>query len=282
MTCRDKRRKLDPSEYTFADLVSSQRLKRPGELNGQQFIIRNCINSKIYLLDHVSTMTIDDCNDCIFVTGPVSGSIFLRDSKNCTLMCASSQLRLRDCQNIYLYTACESDPIIEASTDVIIGPYFLSYKGIKDHFTSAKLSNFKATRWAQIYDFTPNDVTPNWGRYDREKQDPHKFICPPMPICEFEDLEISLEASKSFVPVTRYTDEEDLLHRQRRHEIIFDLQQDDDFKTVMTYYREKFTTPNDLNTDRIRGGPRHFLGNVEMRGTQVIFIYYDEEDESVK
>lgn len=185
---RDKRRKLDPSEYTYADLTSSQQIKRPGELNGQQFIIRNCTNTKIFLLDHTSSLTIDDCSDCIIVTGPVANrsgaklqkrsfqnkllltvttfsnvlstfylkpyspfnsvilnqsihnilvtvclffSIFLRDSKNCTLMCASSQLRLRDCQNIYLYVACESDPIIEASSDIIVGPYYLSYKGIK-------------------------------------------------------------------------------------------------------------------------------------------------------
>lgn len=46
-------------------------------------------------------------------------------------MCASSQLRLRDCQNIYLFVGCESDPIIEASDEIIVGPYFLSYKGIK-------------------------------------------------------------------------------------------------------------------------------------------------------
>jgi len=144
---------------------------------------------------------------------------------------------------------------------------------------SAKLSNFKATHWAQVYDFTPNDITPNWRRYDREKQDPHKFICPPMPIAEFEDLEISLDAAYSFVPVTRYTDEEDLVCRQRRHEIIFDLQHDDDFKTVMTYYREKFTTSNELNVCKV--GPRHFLGSVEIRGTQVIFIYYDEDNESM-
>lgn len=181
--CRDKRRKLDPSEYTYADLTSSQQIKRPGELNGQQFIIRNCTNTKIFLLDHTSSLTIDDCSDCIFVTGPVANrsgtkmqkkiiskivivdshflscifsfkhisfilsniwinqyinvsicllcSIFLRDSKNCTLMCASTQLRLRDCQNIYLYVACESDPIIEASSDIIVAPYYLSYKGIK-------------------------------------------------------------------------------------------------------------------------------------------------------
>lgn len=149
-----------------------------------------------------------------------------------------------------------------------------------DHFTSANLSNFKATHWANVYDFTPNDTIANWTRYDREKQDPHKFICPPMPITEFEDLEMSLEEVNSFVPVTRYTDEEDLRRRQRRHEIIFDLQHDDDFKSVMAYYREKFKKCKDPSTSATgdSAGTQRFLGNVEIRGNnKVIFIYYDED-----
>lgn len=150
-----------------------------------------------------------------------------------------------------------------------------------DHFTSAKLSNFKATHWAQVYDFTPNDTKSNWRRYDREKQEPHKFICPPMPIADFEDLEMSLEEHNSFVPVTRFTDQEDLLRRQRRHEIIFDLQHDDDFKSVMAYYREKFKCSSDPSTTPANTivGTKRFLGDVEIRGNQIIFIYFDEEED---
>lgn len=133
-----------------------------------------------------------------------------------------------------------------------------------------------------MYDFTPNDTAPNWKRYDRDKQEPHKFICPPMPINEYEDLEMSLEEANSFVPVTRFTDQEDLRRRQRRHEIIFDLQQDDDFKTVMTYYSEKFKSCKDPSTSSTGDcvDTRRFLGDVEIRGQQVIFIYFEEEDES--
>jgi protein XRP2 len=182
---RDTRPRLNPQDYTVSSLHTSEIVKLPGTIEGQQFIIKNCINSRIYLFDFSSSITIDDCNDCLFVLGPVQGrycnvtylrihihlilsvshfgptsilvptaaklnqyrypysscssarllsSIFLRDSKNCTLVCASSQLRLRDCEGIHLFVGCESDPIIEASSGVIVGPYFLSYKGIEGIF----------------------------------------------------------------------------------------------------------------------------------------------------
>jgi len=150
---------VDPGDYTADALYEGQLVKRPGEINGQQFIIKNCTKSKIYLFDHMSTLTIDDCSDCLFVCGPVKGrfekvldfvfayifswhenfviylltfgsSIFLRDSNNCTLVCASSQLRLRDCRNVNLYVGCESEPIIEASTNIVTAPYYLNYKGM--------------------------------------------------------------------------------------------------------------------------------------------------------
>lgn len=161
----------------------------------------------------------------------------------------------------------------------------INFNDILDHFTSANLSNFKATHWANVYDFTPNDSIPNFRRYDRDKQDPHKFICPPMPISEYEDLEMSLDEKNSFVPVTRFTEAEDLLLRQRRHEIIFDMQNDDDFKSVMAYYREKFKSCQDPslspNKPKARDvGVHRFLGDVEIRGNQVIFIYYEDDEET--
>ena len=45
-------------------------VKRPGSIDGQQFVIQNCKNSKIFLLDHLAAVTIDDCVGCQIVIGP--------------------------------------------------------------------------------------------------------------------------------------------------------------------------------------------------------------------
>ncbi len=76
----DTRPKQNPLDYTISDLQNGcQIVKRPGEVNGQQFIIRNCSNSKIYIFDYCSQVTIDDCNDCLIVLGPVQGRYLLHN-----------------------------------------------------------------------------------------------------------------------------------------------------------------------------------------------------------
>lgn len=40
------------------------------EIKGNQFMIRNCTNCVISLLDHSNTVTIDDCKNCKIFVGP--------------------------------------------------------------------------------------------------------------------------------------------------------------------------------------------------------------------
>lgn len=92
-------------------------IKSPGDIRGQQFLIEDCSDANVFLLDHIGSMTIDNCTNCRIVTGPVSSrfvfndfhdchiqrnmySIFMRDCRDCTLIVACQQLRLRDCRNI--------------------------------------------------------------------------------------------------------------------------------------------------------------------------------------
>ncbi|CAG7829895.1 unnamed protein product [Allacma fusca] len=168
---------------------------------GEQVIVRNCVNSRIYLLDWTSSATIDDCRDCVIIVAAVGGSLFMRDTNSTTLVAASAQLRLRDCGDIHLFSGCESDPIIESSQNVLVAPYFLSYKGIDEHFKAANLDPFKAIHWGNVYDFTPSNP-PNWSKL-KEPFDMNKFIPPPgtndsllEPYPGF-----SVGPEKSFVPV---------------------------------------------------------------------------------
>ena len=42
MSLRQKKKKLDPADYTFEDLVGVTAGKLPGQINGEQFSIENC------------------------------------------------------------------------------------------------------------------------------------------------------------------------------------------------------------------------------------------------
>lgn len=71
---RDQHRcTVDPKDFTLENAENTEVRKLPGTINGQQYIIRNCKNVCIYLLDHINTLTIDDCSDCKLVIGPVKG-----------------------------------------------------------------------------------------------------------------------------------------------------------------------------------------------------------------
>ncbi len=69
---RETREKLDPKDYTVEGLTDCAVGRLPGSVAGQQFIIQECKNSKIYLFDHIGTISVDDCVNCTIFVGPTS------------------------------------------------------------------------------------------------------------------------------------------------------------------------------------------------------------------
>ena len=63
-------KKVDLTQYSFENLQEQTVVKAPGSIEGEQFMVRNCINCNIYLLDHINTITIDDCKNCKIFIGP--------------------------------------------------------------------------------------------------------------------------------------------------------------------------------------------------------------------
>ncbi len=81
----------------------------------------------------------DDCNNCEFLIGPCDGSVFIRTSKNCKVSILSKQLRFRDCHDCIIFAYCPSDPVIEASSNIIFGPFNYLFPNAKNLF---KMANF--------------------------------------------------------------------------------------------------------------------------------------------
>lgn len=95
-----KKANINIQDYMFCQQESNLCIKPPGSINGEQFIIEDNNQCDIYILDHIAAMNVDNCCNCRIVTGPVSGSIFLRDCKDCIVIIACQQLRLRNCHNM--------------------------------------------------------------------------------------------------------------------------------------------------------------------------------------
>lgn len=72
--------------------------------------------------------------DCTIVLGPVRGSVFIENCKNCSFSIASQQQRIHNTSKSLFFTACASYPIIETCSDLLFGTYNISYPNRDAHF----------------------------------------------------------------------------------------------------------------------------------------------------
>jgi protein XRP2 len=85
--------KLDPADFMLCKLKGQTIIKQPGSIRGQQFIIEDCEDCTIFLLDHSATVSIDECKNCNIFVGPCESSVFVRTSSKLKLIIAAQQLR---------------------------------------------------------------------------------------------------------------------------------------------------------------------------------------------
>ncbi|KAL0278149.1 UNVERIFIED_CONTAM: hypothetical protein PYX00_000055 [Menopon gallinae] len=156
-----KKKNEDKNNFIIESLVNEERIELPGSVNGHQFLIQNCEDSSIYILDHTNTVTIYDCRNCKIILGPVKGSVYIGDCQNCIFVIACGQLRIRDSRKILAFVHCETQPVIEASSAISFGSYQLQYSQLEEHLKCANLDN-KKKNWKVAYDFTPLQSETNW------------------------------------------------------------------------------------------------------------------------
>jgi hypothetical protein len=70
---RSQREEIDVKQFTVEDCVDETALRLPDSISGAPFSISNCLKSNIFLLDHINTVTITDCRECVILIGPTKG-----------------------------------------------------------------------------------------------------------------------------------------------------------------------------------------------------------------
>ncbi|KAL3982729.1 Tubulin binding cofactor C family protein [Acanthocheilonema viteae] len=215
--------KPDPANYHFVNLYDEIAIKSDGQIAGEQFTVEKCKGCSILLLDHLATVNIDDCEECLIVTGPCNGSLFIRDCKNTTLFTICQQFRSRDCINTDVFLFCTTKPIIESSKLMRFRSLTLYYNKLEEHLMKSSLSPF-INQWNSIHDFTPEDV-PNFEicltEYDKINKidmvkniDSVKFI-PELSILPLYNLANKVTGKKVLILCMK-RDSEDLISFYRR------------------------------------------------------------------
>ncbi|CAN0291665.1 unnamed protein product [Scytosiphon promiscuus] len=145
--------KLNPKDFTFTSREKEVLVREPGSIGGQQFIVEECSECEVYLLDHTAALTVDLCTDCRIFAGPCESSVFLRDCTDCTVVVACQQFRARDCKDCTFFLFSSTQPVIESSVGLRFACYTLDYFSLAGQFAAAKLSVWN-NKWSQVYNFT--------------------------------------------------------------------------------------------------------------------------------
>jgi len=163
----DKQKKLDPKDFTISKQEGVAITKVEGSIDGQQFIIEECKDCDIFILDWTATISLDYCENCRVFVGPVESSIFIRNCKGCDMVIACQQFRSRDCENCRFALFSMTEPVVETSRNMEFACFDFFYFTLKDQFKKAKLKIWN-NKWWQVHDFNKNMQESNWRLFPQQ------------------------------------------------------------------------------------------------------------------
>lgn len=95
------------------------------------FSIFDSQHCQFYLFHAIEQCIVDTVVSSFIFIGPTSGSIFLRNVSDCTIVCCSAQLRLKNCHRLDMFIFSATSPAIESSTEIRISPFQYWYPELK-------------------------------------------------------------------------------------------------------------------------------------------------------
>ena len=158
-------RKKNREKFMIKDKQNETIYRHYGDLNGADFKLRKNIKCEIYILNWSKGMYIDDCEDCKIVVGPIDGSVFIRGSKNCEFSIIARQVRFRNCENLKVFTYCQSDPAVESSFNIYFAPFNAFFPHLKELFIKGEFKKEEKNHIDSPYDFTPGEELGNGAEH---------------------------------------------------------------------------------------------------------------------
>ena len=117
----------------FKERKNETLFKLPGEIDGQQFQIRDLENCSVYLLDHSSEVTITRCKGTKFFIGPVKSQAKIKNCQTCEITVVSQNISLEQITNSQINFHSSKDPEISDCQSLTFAPYNFKYSYLKSH-----------------------------------------------------------------------------------------------------------------------------------------------------
>lgn len=160
------------SSCSIKDLNNEEYISFEDKLNGKDIAIVNVKNSTIQLHGNPSVLWVKDLENTLVLCGPITGSAFVNNCKNCKIILACHQLRIHESTNTQFYINVGSRAIIENCTNVQFSEYSFSYPNIEKHFDMSGLTISKSN-WECVDDFNwlnQEQKSPNWRFLEKSER----------------------------------------------------------------------------------------------------------------
>jgi protein XRP2 len=148
------KKKLDRRNYIFSGVTHQTLVKLPEQISGQSFLIDGLSDCHVFLCDRIAALYIENCHNCRIYSGPVGGSVFVRNCSDSLVATAAQQLRISHSQNIQAFVFSETHTTLEETTGLVIAPYHFDYPGISGHFKQTEIDT-SVNKAFLVLDFTP-------------------------------------------------------------------------------------------------------------------------------
>lgn len=156
---------VELAECKFVGDVSKVLEKTSEELTQKDVALADLTDCTVKLLGAPSAIHINKLRNCRVFSGPVSGSVFIRECVGCTFVLPCQQLRIHTTQDTAFYIHVTSKAIIEDSNKTRFAPYNWKYPELEEHYLVAGLDRTR-NNWDDVDDFNwlaANDHSPNWS-----------------------------------------------------------------------------------------------------------------------
>ncbi|CAL1544286.1 unnamed protein product [Lymnaea stagnalis] len=153
--------------------TSNKTLQKNGnEINQKDIALANLTDCVVLLYGAPSAIHMNKLKNCKIFSGPVPGSIFIRDCTNCTFVLACQQLRIHSTTNSHFYIHVTSKAIIEDCNGIKFAPCNWTYDGQDEDYALSGLSK-ERNNWDSVDDFdwlAADAHSPNWSILDESER----------------------------------------------------------------------------------------------------------------
>jgi hypothetical protein len=163
---------VELADCKFINETGKTLVKDSSDINQKDVALVDLTDCTVRLMGAPSAIHVFNLKNCRILSGPVSGSIFVRSCIDCVFVLACQQLRIHNTYDTDFYIHVTSKAIVEDCSRVRFAPYNWLYPTLEEDYKLSGLDK-KRNNWDKVDDFNflaAGAASPNWSVLDEGKR----------------------------------------------------------------------------------------------------------------